>query len=156
MSVPSYDPAHFEVLFAAGERHFWFRHRNALLARVVRDEVRRLARPCRLLEMGCGAGNVLVGLERLTTGVGLLGLDLHQEGLACARRHVRRSALVRGDVGRAPFGPGTRFDLVGAFDGRDASDLVVNRFDAHPNEDAHRVAAEAVLRFLDAEMARGK
>lgn len=114
-SPPSYDPVHFEALFAAGERHFWFRHRNALLARIVRNEARRLARPCRLLEVGCGAGNVLVGLERLVPDVELLGLDLHHEGLACARRHVR-CALLQGDVERAPFKAAVRFELVGAFD----------------------------------------
>jgi hypothetical protein len=47
-------------------------------------------------------------------------------------------------------------DLYGVFENRDASDLVVNRFDAHPNEEAHRIAAQAVLTFLDAEMARAK
>jgi hypothetical protein len=45
-------------------------------------------------------------------------------------------------------------DLLPEFDGRDAADLVANRFDAHPNADAHRIAAEAILPFLDAEMAR--
>lgn len=47
-------------------------------------------------------------------------------------------------------------DLLGVFAGRSASDLVVGRFDAHPNEEAHRVAAEAVLKFLDGDMARAK
>jgi hypothetical protein len=47
-------------------------------------------------------------------------------------------------------------DLLGAFEGRSASDLVVGRFDAHPNEEANRIAAQAILPFLDAEMARGR
>jgi len=47
-------------------------------------------------------------------------------------------------------------DLLDVLGDRDASDLVVGRFDAHPNEDAHRIAAEPLLRFLDAEMARGR
>jgi SAM-dependent methyltransferase len=112
---PSYDPVHFETLFAAGERHFWFRHRNALLAAVVRREARRLGGIVRLLEVGCGAGNVLAGLERLVPAVTLLGLDLHLERLACARRHAR-CGLVQGDVRRPPFAAATRFELVGLFD----------------------------------------
>src|SRR5207249_1143925 len=41
-------------------------------------------------------------------------------------------------------------DLLTVFDGRSAGGLVVGRFDAHPNEEAHRMAAEAMLPFLDA------
>jgi len=45
-------------------------------------------------------------------------------------------------------------DLLDVFDGRAAGDLVVNRFDPHPNEEAHRIVADALLPFLDAEMKR--
>lgn len=45
-------------------------------------------------------------------------------------------------------------DLLGVFEDRSASDLVVGRLDAHPNEEAHRLAADAILKFLDGEMAR--
>jgi len=40
-------------------------------------------------------------------------------------------------------------DLLATYDGRDARDLVVGRFDAHPNETAHALAAEAIGPFLD-------
>ncbi len=40
-------------------------------------------------------------------------------------------------------------DLLATFDGRDASDLVVGRYDAHPNAKAHAMAAAAILPFLD-------
>ena len=36
-------------------------------------------------------------------------------------------------------------DLRDAYRGIPASDLVVNRFDAHPNERAHEIAAKAIL-----------
>jgi len=45
-------------------------------------------------------------------------------------------------------------DLLDTFAGRSAGALVVGRFDAHPNEEAHRVASEAMVRWLDAEMRR--
>lgn len=41
-------------------------------------------------------------------------------------------------------------DLRHAFRDRDPADLVVSRWDAHPNEEAHRIAAEAILSFLGA------
>jgi len=40
-------------------------------------------------------------------------------------------------------------DLLTAFEGEDASDLVCSALDAHPNERAHALAAEALLEFLD-------
>jgi hypothetical protein len=40
-------------------------------------------------------------------------------------------------------------DLLGVYDAGPASDLVVNRYDAHPNERAHRMAADAILPFVE-------
>lgn len=39
-------------------------------------------------------------------------------------------------------------DLRAAYAGHSAEELVVNRYDAHPNEVAHRIAAEAILETL--------
>ena len=39
-------------------------------------------------------------------------------------------------------------DLLPVFDGRAASDLVVQPGDGHPNEEAHGLAAEAITRFI--------
>ncbi len=44
-------------------------------------------------------------------------------------------------------------DLLPAFEGRDAGDLVVGAFDAHPNESAHAIAAGALLPFVDEVLA---
>jgi len=110
---PAYDPAHYASLSAAGERHFWFHHRNVLLAGLVRDTARRIGRPCRLLEVGCGAGNVLAGLAWRVPEVALVGLDQHPEGLTAARRLVS-CPLVLGDLGRLPFR--AAFEMVALFD----------------------------------------
>ncbi len=40
-------------------------------------------------------------------------------------------------------------DLLEVFEGRAASDLVVNRWDSHPNEEAHRLVAEAMVDFIE-------
>ncbi len=47
-------------------------------------------------------------------------------------------------------------DLLTVFEDRSSSDLVVGRLDAHPNEVAHRIAAEAIAPWLDAEMTTAK
>ena len=39
-------------------------------------------------------------------------------------------------------------DLLDVFDDRAPSDLVVSRWDAHPNEEAHRLAAEVMVKFI--------
>jgi len=40
-------------------------------------------------------------------------------------------------------------DLLSIYDGMNSKDLVVGRFDAHPNEKAHAMAAAAIAPFLD-------
>jgi len=42
-------------------------------------------------------------------------------------------------------------DLREAFAGRQSRELIVNRYDAHPNARAHGLAADAILRFLRAD-----
>jgi tetratricopeptide (TPR) repeat protein len=44
-------------------------------------------------------------------------------------------------------------DLLPVYEGLPPRQLVVNRFDAHPNEFAHRLAANAIQRFLDDNLA---
>jgi lysophospholipase L1-like esterase len=40
-------------------------------------------------------------------------------------------------------------DLLGIFESRPPAELTINRYDAHPNEQAHRMAAESIAAFLD-------
>ena len=40
-------------------------------------------------------------------------------------------------------------DLLGAYGTRRSTELVVNPYDAHPNEDAHRLAADVILPFIE-------
>jgi lysophospholipase L1-like esterase len=44
-------------------------------------------------------------------------------------------------------------DLLPVFTAHESADLVVNGFDAHPNEFAHGLAADAIGKFLDSELA---
>jgi len=67
----------------------------------------------RVLEVGCGTGNVLRALEQTCTRGTVVGMDLFAEGLAFARKRTS-CPLVRGNVDQPGFG--VPFDLIGAFD----------------------------------------
>jgi SAM-dependent methyltransferase len=108
-----FDPDHFESLFRAEDRHFWFRARNQAIAALASRAVAALSPGYTVLEMGCGDGNALRVLEKACSGGIVVGMDLYAEGLRYARRRVG-CGLVQGDVRRAPFA--RRFHLIGIFD----------------------------------------
>jgi SAM-dependent methyltransferase len=112
-SHSSYDPAYFQPLFAIEDRHFWFQARNRAIATLVRQIATDWNPGYRVLEVGCGTGNVLQALENVCLHGQVVGMDLFSEGLQYARRRVS-CALVQGDIQAPPFGAG--FQLIGLFD----------------------------------------
>ena len=108
-----YDPAHFEKLFAVEDRHFWFRARNRVLSLLCRKITADLAPGFRVLEVGCGDGNVLRFLESACATGSVIGMDYFLEGLQYARRRCC-CPLVQGDIARPPFS--TTFQIIGIFD----------------------------------------
>ena len=106
-------PEHYEPLFAAEDRHFWFRARNRCIAVVARlipdlDSVKDI------IEHGCGTGFVLRELQRIFPHAHVTGADLLGEGLALARRRFGGGNLVQADLMRCDYKQA--FDLVGLFD----------------------------------------
>ena len=109
----NYDPNSFAPLFDVEDRHFWFRARNQAIAALASQIATSMTPGYRVLEAGCGTGNVLRVLERTCSGGMVVGMDLFSEGLQFARRRTS-CALVHGDINALPFaGP---FDLVCLFD----------------------------------------
>lgn len=108
-----YSPQFFERLVRIEDRHFWFRFRNRLLACLVQDLVEPLPPGFRVLEAGCGNGNVLRFLSARIRRGAVVGIDLFEEGLHLAKRRSD-ALLVRGDVHASPFQ--CRFEIIGAFD----------------------------------------
>src|SRR5579872_4436382 len=109
---PGFAASYFAELLALEDRHFWFRARNYLITTLVQSIVRRWPPGYRVLEVGCGNGNVLRELVRVCRGAMVVGMDLFAEGL----RHARDRAacpLVQASAGSTPFRVG--FDLVGIF-----------------------------------------
>jgi ubiquinone/menaquinone biosynthesis C-methylase UbiE len=81
-------------------------HPSPLIRYIERKRVRRIlallaARPGeRVLEIGCGAGNILAQIP----GAGRCGIDLAESLLAkAARRLAKRGTLVQGDAEHLPF-----------------------------------------------------
>jgi len=74
------DPAYIAVHMEEDRSHWWFRGRLA----VIRATLRRTLPPrrVRLLELGCGSGNVLAALSEFGEAV---GMDAHEDLTAAAR-----------------------------------------------------------------------
>ena len=108
-----YDPGWFAQLQAIEDRHFWFRARNKVIAIVVSQITANLAPGYRVLEVGCGTGNVLRFLEQTCKNGVVTGIDLFAEGLQYARRRTT-CQVVQADINAPPFA--TQFHLIGLFD----------------------------------------
>jgi SAM-dependent methyltransferase len=106
-----YDAGFFSALAALEGENFWFRARNQLIAAAVH---RWFPQARRMLEVGCGTGFVLGGLQQDCPQLQLSGGDLLLNGLQIARRRNPRLPLYQLDVRALPFE--REFDLLGAFD----------------------------------------
>lgn len=85
------DPAYVAVHLEQDRLHWWFRGRLAILLAALRRALPR--RRVRLLELGCGSGNVLGALGEFGEAV---GMEVHPELAAAARAaglDVRPGAL---------------------------------------------------------------
>jgi SAM-dependent methyltransferase len=111
--ITSYDPDYFNPLFLAEDRHFWFRARNRIIADSLGKIIDALPDGYRMLEIGCGTGNVLRMLEKICGHGKVIGTDLYAEGLQFARRRVSCS-LVQSDLNYPPFRQD--FSIIGMFD----------------------------------------
>jgi SAM-dependent methyltransferase len=106
-------PLDFAALHAVEDHHFWFQERNRVLAAVIDRLTCQLAHGYRVLEVGCGTGNVLRMLEDVCCDGEVIGTDLFDEGLVFARRRCR-CAVVQADIFDLPFTE--PFEVIGLFD----------------------------------------
>lgn len=110
--TPNNDKPDFESLFAAEDNHFWFRYRNKIIGDNVFNLLKDHASP-RILELGCGNGNVISEIQRRLPNAKLIGSELHEEGLVNARCRLD-CELVQADIYKLPNW--NAFDLIGIFD----------------------------------------
>lgn len=112
MPTENYAKPDFDSLFEAEQKHFWFKYRNQLIGKTVASLVSNREKP-RILELGCGNGNVLTELEKRLPNSTIVGSELYEEGLVKARGRVR-CELRQADIYNLPDWPA--FDLIGIFD----------------------------------------
>jgi len=96
--IPDYPPELYALLVGVEDRHFWFGVRNEIVLSIMR------AVGCvpgeTALDVGCGTGFVLRGLE--AAGLVGCGIDMHLTGLRHARRRVS-GLLFQDTAARLPF-----------------------------------------------------
>jgi SAM-dependent methyltransferase len=104
------DRAAYDQFVELEESHFWFRGRRAIFFDVLDRELTE-RRDLDVLEIGCGAGGFLDGLQRVGHSTGV-ELDAELARLCGSRSGA---ATVCGDAYRLPF-PDASHDLVCLFD----------------------------------------
>ena len=101
----------FDELAMLEENNFWFRNRNRLIIWAIREYFPEAKT---FLEIGCGTGFVLRGVQKSFPTLRLTGSELFEEGLKHAQARLPDIPLIKLDARDLPFE--NQFDLVGAFD----------------------------------------
>ncbi|MCS6802460.1 MAG: methyltransferase domain-containing protein [Chloroflexota bacterium] len=92
------------------DRHWWFASRTRALQAILEPHIAGRSGPLRILDVGCGAGNMAHHLAQYGE---VIGFDPHRGALAVARE--RKCIVVQADAAAFPF-PESAFDLVAALD----------------------------------------
>jgi SAM-dependent methyltransferase len=101
----------FEKLFKLESGNFWFRARNKLIIWAIQHHFGTVKQ---FLEIGCGTGYVLAGIENNFPSTKLYGSEIHGRGLKFAAKRLPDVELLQMDARLIPFID--EFDLIGAFD----------------------------------------
>ena len=107
-----YKKNYFASLVEIEGKHFWFKARNRLILFFVKKYCQKIINDKhKMLEIGCGNGNVIYYLRK--NGINCQGGDLFLEGLIYCRRKVK-APLYQIDALCLPFR--NYFDIIGLFD----------------------------------------
>jgi ubiquinone/menaquinone biosynthesis C-methylase UbiE len=110
----SFNETYFEKLYQIEDRHFWFRTRQAFVSALTEQIIADFPPGYRVMEIGCGTGNLLKALESTCRNGVVFGLDLFWEGLAFAQQRTT-AGLIQARAECMPF-CNNQFDLIGMFD----------------------------------------
>jgi SAM-dependent methyltransferase len=111
MANDGFSESYFEGLARLEAENFWFRARNRLLVSVLG---RYFPDARSFLELGCGTGFVLSGVDQAFPLLALYGSEIYDKGLSFASQRLPRATLFQMDARCIPFD--AEFDVVGAFD----------------------------------------
>ena len=105
-----FESKYFDELFKVESESFWFRSRNRLIIWALK---KYFPDAKNFLEVGCGTGFVLSGVEKNFPGLDLSGSEVFAEGIKFARKRTK-AKLFQMDVRAISFK--NEFDVIGAFD----------------------------------------
>jgi len=103
----TFDPSAFHRLRNAENTHFWFTSRRKWILSCIKQFV---TPPAKILEVGCGTGNVSNFLA--IKGFTVIGCELHHEAIMLSWPGFIK---IQGDANNLPF-QNNSFDIVGLFD----------------------------------------
>ncbi len=106
-----YDARYFAQLIELEANNFWFRARNRLIIWALQ---RYFPQAHNFLEIGCGTGFVLSGIEQQFPHLALSGSEIFSHGLQFAAQRLVQAQLFQLDARQIPFD--NEFDVIGAFD----------------------------------------
>ena len=101
----------FAQLFDQEASNFWFRSRNKLITWALSHYFPKAAS---FLEIGCGTGYVLDGIQKSNSDLLVHGSELYGLGLEHAAARLNKATLLQIDARRIPYQG--EFDVIGAFD----------------------------------------
>jgi SAM-dependent methyltransferase len=101
----------FEQLASLEAKNFWFRSRNQLVFWALK---KYFPDAQSFLEVGCGTGYVLSGIETQFPDLKLQGSEIFTRGLNFASERLTNAELFQMDARNIPFDQ--EFDVIGAFD----------------------------------------
>jgi SAM-dependent methyltransferase len=112
LSYADYPSEGFDVTAAVEARSFWCRSRIRIIRSVIAQYADR-SRTLDMLDIGCGIGGMVGGLQSLGR-LNLTGSEIYLSGLKYARSRLPEASFIQLDATKIPFTDA--FDIVGAFD----------------------------------------
>lgn len=108
----SFPEASHEFIDGRADLNFWFRARRRLTLDIL---ARHVPPPRHVLELGCGTGYTLAGLQKAYPSATFVASDFQEQALAIAAKSAGdKTDFIRVDAGNLPFI--SEFDLIVALD----------------------------------------
>ena len=106
-----FDAHAFPILAKLEAQNFWFRSRNRLIINTIKHYFPQAQT---FLEIGCGTGFVLQGIEKAIPHLACSGSEIFSTGLEFASQRLLDTNLFQMDAQNIPFSE--EFSVIGAFD----------------------------------------
>lgn len=102
----------FKLLYKVEDTNFWFVSRNKIIQYLFKKYLNK--KDSQVLEIGCGTGYVLKGLQNAFPDFQLTGSEIHLEGIKFAKERLPNATFIQLDATNMPFE--NSYDAIGSFD----------------------------------------